>query len=1045
MEKGLTVKATHGIDIKRFDIPCSSTYSDLTKVLSELFANESLLIKYKDEEADLIILSSEEDFTEALKSVPKTGGIMRLYVEDTKKAAVVKKKELVNNTVKKKVIKKKKTSKDMSDTILKEQKNITDDTKGEIKNIKNSTEQKAAVKAAVPIQTPKTQADYCTVENTINKVVPKRKCQKIESASKLSKDLKLVNAEVTGREPIKPQNTEDQSHFTSQKPGCRKARRLSSSTNNTEKVERKISRGRSDKRSKAKRQRTSGSSNSSSSDRSSSTSSSSSSGSSSEDDSPLRSSKGPIKKILEGFEKHLHAKTNKQLADYNEKLKQELTTTITHDILLQLEGAVIQSIPQTINGGGASTSTIFSNKEGQRAKYHHQNVICDVCNTEIFGSRYKCGNCSDYDLCESCEQLDGIHAPSHVFLKINYPSVHCGRKSIGGKARPLLNMNIYEEREKEREREELLQRKLDSGSESNVKKIEKSEKQRLKRREAERTRENREVRREEWRKLKKELKELKKRKKEIKRKVKRHVKVFKIEKKNGKVNEVNNTCENQDQEKEVIKTTDNTSLQDENISSALSGLQIIQNTPEEMFVDVSLKHEIEAEIERDSSTVVSDVSNMNIVDTTTENNIEVGEENISDGNATDSSSKTDGSDVIVVSPGFQNTSSNQFPEHLKKPDLVDFDTDVSESVASEDFIIVSKYFDLNVPLDESCVLQHQLMHEMNGTVCDQTCSHDLANDNSAAEAVEARAMVETSEELPMDLVASVPCMKPRAQPDIALSTTASCSNILDDVVSDISPVHSPTIMNLNIVIPPSPPKNISPPSPANSITPPTSPIVFEEPIVYLQPKSNDVISVQPTLHDEILSLKKSVDVINVQPSPTVESKPITLLQQAEFVIATKDDTAIVRTSSDTGLPKFNPPSPKFSADLEKRENTISAELAVSLDSDVNDNQVAERQPSFSGVLTDVIGSVVDAAASAATAMGVANSARTTSPQAHYNSAGVVTITPSMEVDSMKQLFDMGFYDRSVNITLLRKYDNDVSKCVNELVNTNDSSWYQTRH
>jgi len=55
-------------------------------------------------------------------------------------------------------------------------------------------------------------------------------------------------------------------------------------------------------------------------------------------------------------------------------------------------------------------------------------------------------------LCERCEEIEGIHTPSHVFLKLHYPSVHAGRKSINETPGPLLSSNIYEEIETEREK-----------------------------------------------------------------------------------------------------------------------------------------------------------------------------------------------------------------------------------------------------------------------------------------------------------------------------------------------------------------------------------------------------------------------------------------------------------------------------------------------------------------------------------------------------------------------------------------------------------------
>jgi len=55
----------------------------------------------------------------------------------------------------------------------------------------------------------------------------------------------------------------------------------------------------------------------------------------------------------------------------------------------------------------------------------HYGVVCDSCNERIFGIRYKCGHCVDFDLCEACEERLGssssVHDPRHVFIKIRTP------------------------------------------------------------------------------------------------------------------------------------------------------------------------------------------------------------------------------------------------------------------------------------------------------------------------------------------------------------------------------------------------------------------------------------------------------------------------------------------------------------------------------------------------------------------------------------------------------------------------------------------------
>lgn len=48
----------------------------------------------------------------------------------------------------------------------------------------------------------------------------------------------------------------------------------------------------------------------------------------------------------------------------------------------------------------------------------HQGYVCDGCEGEIRGARYKCTVCQDFDYCEKCE--DSI-AHEHSFIKIKSP------------------------------------------------------------------------------------------------------------------------------------------------------------------------------------------------------------------------------------------------------------------------------------------------------------------------------------------------------------------------------------------------------------------------------------------------------------------------------------------------------------------------------------------------------------------------------------------------------------------------------------------------
>ena len=50
----------------------------------------------------------------------------------------------------------------------------------------------------------------------------------------------------------------------------------------------------------------------------------------------------------------------------------------------------------------------------------HRGITCNMCNASpVCGTRYKCANCLDYDVCEVCEPKDH-HDRTHVFLKIKY-------------------------------------------------------------------------------------------------------------------------------------------------------------------------------------------------------------------------------------------------------------------------------------------------------------------------------------------------------------------------------------------------------------------------------------------------------------------------------------------------------------------------------------------------------------------------------------------------------------------------------------------------
>ena len=63
----------------------------------------------------------------------------------------------------------------------------------------------------------------------------------------------------------------------------------------------------------------------------------------------------------------------------------------------------------------------------------HQNVRCNECKAfTIIGIRYKCYDCEDYDLCETCiERRDIVHWEWHTFREIfSINDINCDSTSI---------------------------------------------------------------------------------------------------------------------------------------------------------------------------------------------------------------------------------------------------------------------------------------------------------------------------------------------------------------------------------------------------------------------------------------------------------------------------------------------------------------------------------------------------------------------------------------------------------------------------------------
>lgn len=68
----------------------------------------------------------------------------------------------------------------------------------------------------------------------------------------------------------------------------------------------------------------------------------------------------------------------------------------------------------------------IADDQSRKDGYVHRGVTCNSCSVmPIQGIRYRCANCVDFDLCETCEALQ-VHNRTHIFYKIRVPAPFLG-------------------------------------------------------------------------------------------------------------------------------------------------------------------------------------------------------------------------------------------------------------------------------------------------------------------------------------------------------------------------------------------------------------------------------------------------------------------------------------------------------------------------------------------------------------------------------------------------------------------------------------------
>lgn len=73
---------------------------------------------------------------------------------------------------------------------------------------------------------------------------------------------------------------------------------------------------------------------------------------------------------------------------------------------------------ETAQEPSVAPTTAESNAFDSIRRIQHSNIICDGCDRDIYGFRYKCLECPDFDLCMNCE--DKMHS-HHILVRISDP------------------------------------------------------------------------------------------------------------------------------------------------------------------------------------------------------------------------------------------------------------------------------------------------------------------------------------------------------------------------------------------------------------------------------------------------------------------------------------------------------------------------------------------------------------------------------------------------------------------------------------------------
>lgn len=98
----------------------------------------------------------------------------------------------------------------------------------------------------------------------------------------------------------------------------------------------------------------------------------------------------------------------------------EKANDLLHEVIQNKNQDLVKLSSATITSGSCSESVEDDDSSLEMVGVHHEGVTCNNCGMDIFGNRYNCVECDDYDLCMTCEHKNAQHA-HHVMVRYAQP------------------------------------------------------------------------------------------------------------------------------------------------------------------------------------------------------------------------------------------------------------------------------------------------------------------------------------------------------------------------------------------------------------------------------------------------------------------------------------------------------------------------------------------------------------------------------------------------------------------------------------------------